>query len=201
MTDVTVPGNLGPGRPNPEQSAARNGRALELRLSGLTFQQIGDVLGITKSQAWQAVRSAMEEERERSSTVREEYRAIHMERLERIVRANWSRGVVGEEVWERSWQPSLDEEAAATREGRPASVEGGGMVARKVRRIHGPSADRLFRALEREAKLLGLDAPMRVAVTDETRDEVESLVSDLEAMLRQEAESQGVQSPPPREEP
>lgn len=184
MTDLPVKGNLGAGRPglgmgssesNPEQAEARNSRALGMRLTGATYDQIGAALGIHKTTAYDAVQSALRVDRERTAAMRDEYRAIQLERLERMVMANWQRAVIGDEVEVRDFH---SDNKKATK---------------IIRHIHGPSADRVLRYLEREARLLGLDAPVKVAVTDETREAVESLVSDIESFLitaQQEAAQQ-----------
>lgn len=87
----------GPGNPNQDarssgtgeyirtpETAARDARAAELRAQGWTYPQIGEALGIDKSNARQACRRAL---REIVQGPAEKLLAIHMERLETLYEA------------------------------------------------------------------------------------------------------------------
>lgn len=47
----------------------------------------------------------------------------------------------------------------------------------------GPMYDRALRTLERQAKLLGLDAPVQVSISDDTRSRITSMLDDLEGRI------------------
>lgn len=71
-----LPHNIGsPTQPRRIESAERRKRALKLRTSGLSFQRVGELLGISTQAAWEAVGRALgelaEETREQAAQLRE----------------------------------------------------------------------------------------------------------------------------------
>jgi hypothetical protein len=176
---VAAPPNPGSGRPgqthagDKEAIAIRDNRALELRIAGLTYQQIGDQLGCAKSKAFEAVQRAMKADHARIADIRDEYRTVVLARLETMVRAYWLPAVRGRDV----------EQVARDPFGNPKLDGAGNPILETVRVLDYQAADKLFRALDREVKLLGLDAPVRVAVSTETSQTIVEMLADLERML------------------
>lgn len=92
---------------------------IELRISGLTYEEIGRKLGVSRQRAHQLVMKAIaEQQRELDEDVK---RLVHIElrRVEAII----------SQLWPRRYDPRV--------------------------------ADSILRAIERRAKLAGLDAPER----------------------------------------
>ena len=73
----------------------------------------------------------------------DDYRGLHLARLERTLRAIWPRVLNGDLL----------------------------------------AIDRALRILEREARLLGLDAPTQIALSDQTKDSLTDVIDDLERLL------------------
>lgn len=112
--------------PRRTTAADRRRQAMQLRTQGLSFQRIGDALGISRQSAHKHVQRALAElARETEQAVRE-LRALESERLDRALAVIWPQ------------------------------VEAG----------HLGAIDRMLRIGERRARLLGLDAPTRIAPTD-----------------------------------
>lgn len=108
------------------QAALRKQDVLRLRAEGLTQVQIAERLGIAQSTVSNAFRAAVQEAgKEDADTLR----AVHDQRIERIVRAA--------------------EELLSS--GEPSAIAKG--------------ADMLMKAIARQAKMYGLDAPMQTVVT------------------------------------
>ncbi len=60
-------------------------------LSGATYSQIADTLGWASSlSAHEAVMSALARDNERVGSIRDEYRMLHLARLERLLRNVWA---------------------------------------------------------------------------------------------------------------
>jgi hypothetical protein len=103
------PGNVHPIRPSTPVPRPGNGdgqqeahgvlgvQALELRMSGASYQQIADALNLGhKARAWELVRDALRIENERVATLREEYRDLNLARLERLMRVHWVPALEGD---------------------------------------------------------------------------------------------------------
>lgn len=101
----------------------RQQAALELRRSGLGYVEIGNQLGIGKSQAHRLVTAALKEAAEQINAEADELRAEEISRLDGMLRGLWP----------------------DARKGNVGAV------------------DRVLRIMERRAKMLGLDAPMKLA--------------------------------------
>ncbi len=54
------------------------------------------------------------------------------------------------------------------------------------RRLNYAAIDRALRLLERQAKLLGLDAPQTLTITTDMKDQITGLLDDIQAMLERE---------------
>jgi hypothetical protein len=104
----------------------RLAEALELRRAGLGFEEIGQRLGIQKSQAHRDVSRALDEARAQIRASADEMKTEDLSRLDALMTGLWPRARKGEAV----------------------------------------AVDRVLKIMERRAKLLGLDAPTKVAETD-----------------------------------
>ena len=67
-------------------AAERKRQALDFRMAGMTFQQIGDKLGITKQAAHTLVVAAMDETREKIAESAHQVIAMELERLDSLWR-------------------------------------------------------------------------------------------------------------------
>jgi hypothetical protein len=124
-----------------ERKRARGQRAVELRTAGLSYGQIAEALCYADRRgAHNAVTRTLDRT---DSALAEDYRGLHLARLERALRAIWPQCLAGDLF----------------------------------------AIDRAVRILDREAKLLGLDAPTQVTLTDGTRDALIDTIADLERLL------------------
>jgi hypothetical protein len=64
---------------------------LSLRVSGRSFQEIGDALGVSKPVAWKIVDKALQEFRQAHMADADQVRAVAMARLEALVRHAWAK--------------------------------------------------------------------------------------------------------------
>jgi len=69
----------------------REAKALELRIAGATYKQIGEALGISESGAWKAVMRALKRLNERIEEGALELRRLETERIDRALLAIWPR--------------------------------------------------------------------------------------------------------------
>ena len=72
---------------------ARRIRALELRLSGASYRQIGAALGVSSPVAFQDVKRAL---RETMQEPADEVRRIEIDRLDRLLLAVWPKALTGD---------------------------------------------------------------------------------------------------------
>src|SRR5262245_40419937 len=86
------PGRTGHGET--ESATVRGSRALELRMAGATYSQIAQAIGYkSKASAYAAVERALAADMTRVADIREEYRHLHLARLDRMLRAIWPKVV------------------------------------------------------------------------------------------------------------
>ena len=95
----------------------RQREAIEYRITGMTFDEIGKRMGITPQGAYQLVTRAMNAHQSVTAELVNEHRALDVARMEEIVRILWPR----------------------------------------VQEGHLESVDRVFKAAQRKAALLGMD--------------------------------------------
>ncbi len=127
--------------------AERRAEALELRKQGLTYEVIGQKLGISNTAAYKHVRRALDAIEKDIDEKATHLKIIEKARLERLFNSIWN---------------------AAT---------GGDLYA----------IDRALKIMERQAKLLGLDAPVKTAQTNpEGTESAYDKMSDEELMARLE---------------
>ena len=150
----------------PEQ-IERDHRAAEMRSQGLTYQQIGDALSITKQAAHQAVRRAIDEIPKEGT---EQVLTLELTKLDRVERyyhqvlgrEHYKVGNTGKVVLDPDGQPIMDESPRMQ------------------------AADGILKAQTSRAKLLGLNAPTlnrsEVMVYDVDRDSVRIVEAQLDAL-------------------
>lgn len=81
-----MPDAKSPNAPRKSTAAERKRQALEFRMAGLTFQQIGDQLKITKQAAHQLVVTALDEVREQIAETAPQVLTMELERLDSLWR-------------------------------------------------------------------------------------------------------------------
>lgn len=143
-------------------------------MAGRNFSQIAEALGCSKSVAYDAVQRALAADTARIADQREQYRQLHLERLERMLTAQWAPAVRGEEV------EVVKRDAFGAYKLDPAT---GDPIVVTVRKIDQAAVDRVLRIMERQARLLGLDAPVRVAVSADVQTQLTDMIGDIERML------------------
>jgi hypothetical protein len=134
------------GKPNINRSDVdlakmRQAEAIELRIAGQTFAQIGDALGVDRKTAWRYVQAALAERARETAPDRDALIGEQITVLETILEGQLPK--------------------AADGDARAAEV--------------------IIRALDRQARLFGLDAPIRVKteLTDERIERVRALAERL----------------------
>jgi hypothetical protein len=127
---MAQPGANSPRSPRRVRAAQRRREALELRMAGATYQDIGEVLGVSKTRAIKAVQEALRELQDLTVEKAEELRSTELARLERLQRVVWQRAIGTAD------QPASDK-----------------------------AVWRVLQIMERRAKLLGLDQPVKVEQT------------------------------------
>jgi hypothetical protein len=165
---VTMPR---PTSPNVD-AADLDGQCLELRRYGNTYRQIAAQLGISPANAHKRVTRGLDRtRREPGDALRE----LELERLDQ-----------------------LQVEATKVLAGNHVVIQGGKVVRDKQGepyRDHGPTLAAirtLLQVQERRARLLGLDAPTRVDARVLTIDELDRQIAELETLLGETADREGV---------
>ena len=139
----------------------REGRAVQLRLEGRTLQEIATELGYAvRSSARFAIFRGME--RLSPPENLESLRAIEVARTYEVEHEAW-------EQWYRSTEDAV-KESTKTRAG---DDETGEVVTETTRTVEGQAGNpallaAIVKAMERRAKLLGLDAPEKIDVNTKT---------------------------------
>jgi hypothetical protein len=143
----------------------REARALELRLAGATYEQIGRALGTNRSRAYRIVQRALDRlVREPAEQVRQ----LELARLDhlwveatKILRRRHVVISAGKVVVHPDTREPLEDSMPVLR-----------------------AIDTLLKIQERRARLLGLDAPAHRTVTVLSEDVVDQEIARLEAELR-----------------
>lgn len=107
------------------QGAKSREQALDLRRSGLSYQRIGEEMGISMARAHQLVAKAMEETHRAIAAGADALRAEEISRLDGMLAALWPKAKNGDVA----------------------------------------AVDRVLKISERKAKLLGIEAPVRIETT------------------------------------
>lgn len=138
----------GPQRTNARALTARQRevKALEMRMGGQPYSRIAKALGYRgRSSAYTAVMRVLDR---REAEPAERVRNLELQRLERLLKAYWSRAV-------RVRQPDIG------------------------------AAKLCLDILARRARMLGLDAPVKVDITDLVREVAQAAGLDPHAMLQE----------------
>lgn len=141
--------------------AERRARAVELRKTGKTFEQIGAELGVTKQAAHGLVKAELADLMAKRTEGAEEIIALEIQRLDAMLEAIWPR-IMGEALLAkiRDDNAELGEKIAALEEKLPdIGVRQDGAILNALR------------IMARRSALLGLDAPKKVAPTNPDGDE------------------------------
>lgn len=107
------------------QGAKAREQALDLRCAGLSYQRIGEKMGISTARAHQLVSNAMDQTRQAITAGADELRAAEVARLDGMLEKLWIKAKRGEVA----------------------------------------AVDRVLKIGERRAKLLGIEAPVRIETT------------------------------------
>ncbi|MGW3365959.1 sigma factor-like helix-turn-helix DNA-binding protein [Streptosporangium canum] len=137
--------NSGPGphaRRNSAQTAEQTAASYELRLTGLTIREIATRLGIPSSTVHVRLTAALQE---RVDPLVDQYRAVELDRLDRLTVKAW-------EVLEQGHVVVQHGKIVRDEDGNPVRDDGPVLQA----------IGTLLRISERRSKLLGLDAPIAV---------------------------------------
>lgn len=120
------------------------GRATELRIAGLTYQEIGDEIGVSRTRAHKLVSRELDRRWQLSCMTADRARAFELERLDAVLRI----------------AIDIARDTTARQDTRIKAI--GQAVAISARR----------------ARLLGLDAPAKIAATDPTGTQAAVLPTD-----------------------
>lgn len=166
---------------NRVQRASHRQKIAELRLTGHTVHQIVRMSKLSKSTVQREFRALAADWLEAAAIATDEHRAVELARLEQIEREAFAE-------WERS---KLDYAKEFTESVKGMCEQAGFETKPKVvkRETGGRIGDARFlqiilNAQERRAKLLGLDAPTKVAPTDPTGEQPYDRMSDAEIDAR-----------------
>lgn len=114
----------GKASPSAIESYNNKQKALELRMAGATYQEIGDRLGFTRQRAYAIIKEELSKLNEERANTRESLRSLMNERYDKMLR----------KLWRNSGVDDDDSD------------------------VDIPLLDRVFRVLDAQTKLNGLDA-------------------------------------------
>lgn len=158
-------------RNNADGSRELEIRAVQMRIARATFEQIGQALGVDTSAAKSMVDRAMKQRIAEQAHDRDRLIGEQRELISAMIRARFTDAVAS--------RPSIRRADYPDGESFTAALE----AANAVSGIAVRATDSVVRLLAREAKLLGLDAPVRhehdVRVTDAMAAEIEKLAQEI----------------------
>ncbi len=147
-------------------TAENRRKAVQLRLSGLTFEEISDVMGLgNRGAAYALVRDALAATQQEIREDADRYVAEDLMRIERMIRAIWT-GAIGR-------PESINPETGAKIAAVPPDLK---------------AIDRVESLLARKSRLLGLDAPVRAELSGpggapvEVADATQRLIDRLDSI-------------------
>lgn len=172
------------------ETAQKDAEAVALRSKGWTFQRIADELGLAdKASAYHAVQRAFADVPYEAV---DEARRLDLERIDRLIDQAWAvmeREHVaysnGQVVRQRTGDVERDDDGFERLDDKGKTIP----VYEPVM-DDGPvlqAIDRIRSLLERRAKIIGYDAPVRSRVEVITHDMVEDAIVQLEAELAERA--------------
>lgn len=94
------------------KAARRRQAALELRATGMSYRQISEKLGVSRTQIMDDLRESLAELHREQTLSTEQWRALELERLDKLQNALWDKAVAGhieaakqvERLMARRWQ-------------------------------------------------------------------------------------------------
>ncbi len=125
-------------------TATLEAQVVDLRVKGKTYEQIAQALEINEDTAMDMVERVLIRTRGKADAKVEQARALEVRRCDAVIAA----------FWDRATDPTMAE----------VQVPGDGPGGLKKYDGQDKAADRLLKAMERRAKLLGLDTPTGPAV-------------------------------------
>jgi len=143
-------------------------RALDMRVTGMTFSQIGEALGVDRTTAFRYVNNALEECAKENVDKAGELRALELQRLDKLQRATERILATNHVYVSQGGKIVYDGDVKLTDDDPTMKAVG-----------------TLLRIMERRAKLLGLDAPQKL----ETKSTVEVKAHDLSKLSDEELET------------
>ncbi|MFB9924859.1 helix-turn-helix domain-containing protein [Amycolatopsis halotolerans] len=162
------------GNPNPAKKAEQHARAWQLKLDGKTDREIAKIMGVshTTVQNWRDA-----DIKKFLAPAAAQYRQIQLEQIE---------GVIAD------CREVLRSDAPVVSMGKVALVDGVPVIDQELKL---KAYDRMLKAYERLAKLLGLDAPTKAEYEDKTPPrpaELDALICQTREQVQQrEAEMTG----------
>lgn len=148
------------------EQAERDAQAARYVALGWTYARIGEHFGVTKQAAFYMVHRALNEA---GKETREEALSVELAKLD---------------AYEQAALEVLARKHVTVSNGRLITIDGEPLL------DDGPvlqALDRLMKIADRRARLLGLDAPSRVEVTDSLDADIERLVAELAGRAEAEA--------------
>jgi len=127
------------------EKVARQQKALDYRVTGMTYQQIADALGVTRPTAWKYVAAALDEVAKETFAKAAQLRELELARLDHLQR----------------------EAERILRSKHVYVTQGGKIVYDGEERLNDDAPtmqaiNTVLRIMERRAKLLGLDQPTKI---------------------------------------
>lgn len=166
---------------NEQTKAAHRERIAELRLKEWTVPMIARELGVSDATVTRELRSLTEEWREAAKEDIEAIKARELRKLDRIE-------AEATKAWERSLL-DYNRKVVSEKGGKPAAGEKAGKDRSATVETGSQNGDPRFLRIildcqERRAKILGTDAPTKVAPTDPTGTQPYKSVTDAELDAR-----------------
>jgi hypothetical protein len=94
-----------------EEAAARRQKALDLRIAGVRYRQIGAQLGVSYQTAFRDVQNALGELAKLQAGKAEKLRELEVERCDKLQMAHWSKARSGDEKATRTVLAVMDRRA------------------------------------------------------------------------------------------
>ena len=143
------------------ETAQRDAEIARLRGTGMTYQQIGDRLGVSKQSAHEGFRRAL---RDAVRQPTQEAIGLELDRLDVLWRTA---------ITIMASKHIVSQNGRVVRDDRGEPIEDPGPRLAAI--------DRALRAMDRRAKLLGLDAPVKVdtRISDSLDSQIERLAAEL----------------------
>jgi hypothetical protein len=109
-----------------EAAIERRGKALELRIAGVRYRQIGAQLGVNHQTAYRDVQAALGELAALSAKKAEKLRELELERCDKLVLALWPKVKAGDEKAVRAVVAVMDRRAKLLGLDAPTKLEHAG---------------------------------------------------------------------------